>query len=136
MKISEHISYNEATRSSTAIRNGIDNTPPESVLSNMRLVANVCFEPLRNWYRNPITINSFYRCPDLNKRVGGSKTSQHMTGEAIDIDVHDDDENRKLFDWCKDNLEFDQLIWEYGGKWVHISYRADGNNRNQVLNIG
>ena len=136
--ISKHISYNEATQSATAIRFGIENTPTEHQLFAMRIVANTCFEPLRKWYGKPIKINSFFRCTLLNQKVGGSSSSQHCKGEAIDISAGSKEENKKLFDWCKSNLVFDQLIWEYGDNsgpdWVHISFRH-GQNRNQTIRI-
>lgn len=132
--ISEHITYEEATNSPTAKRNGIDNTPSERELNNMKAVAAYCFEPLRKWYGKPITINSFYRCEKLNKLVGGNPNSQHRFGEAIDMTAGSKEENKKLFDWCKANLIFDQLINEYDYSWIHISFR-NGQNRNQVLII-
>lgn len=132
--ISKHISFDEATQSPTAIRNGIDNTPSKEVLINMKLVAEACFEPLRKWYGKPIKINSFYRSPELNVKVGGSKTSQHCKGEAIDISAGSKEENKKLFDWCKANLKYDQLINEYNYSWVHISFRLN-DNRNKTLII-
>ncbi len=136
--ISKHISYREATQSATATRLKIDNTPTDEVLANMKLVAEKCFEPLREWYGKPIRINSFYRSPGLNRAVGGSATSDHVRGFAIDLDTPSNAENKKLFDWLKDNVEFTQLIWEYGDKsgpdWVHISY--DKNNlKKQILYI-
>jgi zinc D-Ala-D-Ala carboxypeptidase len=134
MKISEHITIEEATKSLTAIRFGIDNTPKQDILNNMVLVAIKCFEPLRKWYNKPIKVNSFYRCTLLNEKVGGSKTSQHTKGEAIDMDAGSKEENKKLFDWCKDNLEFDQLINEYDYSWVHISY-SKTKNRKQILTV-
>ena len=132
--ISEHITYNEATQSPTAIRFGIENTPTENQLFAMRIVASVCFEPLRKWYGKPIKINSFFRCTLLNQKVGGSSTSQHCKGEAIDISAGSKAENKKLFDWCKANLVFDQLINEYDYTWIHISF-SQGQNRNMVLAI-
>ena len=132
--ISEHITYNEATQSPTAIRFGIENTPTENQLFAMRIVASVCFEPLRKWYGKPIKINSFFRCTLLNQKVGGSSTSQHCKGEAIDISAGSKAENKKLFDWCKANLVFDQLINEYDYTWIHISF-SQGQNRNMVLTI-
>lgn len=132
--ISKHISYKEATQSTTALKNNISNIPSEKELANMRLVAEKCFEPLREWYGKPIKINSFYRCKELNTKVGGSKTSQHVVGQAIDIDTDSREENIKLFNWCKDNLEFDQLINEYDYSWIHISYKESGN-KNQILII-
>jgi hypothetical protein len=98
----------------------------------MKLVANKCFEPLREWYGKPIRINSFYRSQLLNTKVGGSATSQHCKGEAIDISAGSKVENKKLFDWICANLDFDQVINEYDFQWVHISYKAKGN-RKQIL---
>ena len=134
MIISDHISYKEATQSDTAIRMGINNKPDSDVLTAMEAVAKYCFEPLREWYGKPIRINSFYRSPELNKAVKGSKTSQHVLGEAIDIDAGSKEENEKLFNWAKANLVFDQLINEYDFSWVHISFSTKGN-RNQTLII-
>ena len=130
--ISEHITYDEATLSPTSLRFGIKNYPTSEQLLAMRAVANNCFEPLRKWYGKPIKINSFFRCDELNKKVGGAKNSQHTKGEAIDMSAGSKEENKKLFDWCKLNLKWDQLIWEYDGAWIHISFRAVGN-RNQTL---
>jgi hypothetical protein len=130
--ISKHITFNEATKSPTAIRNGIKNEPNAQELSNMKLVAEKCFEPLREWYGKPIKVNSFFRCEKLNTLVKGSKTSQHVEGKAIDMDAGSKQENKKIFEWCKANLVFDQIINEYDYSWVHISYNAS-KNRNQIL---
>ena len=134
MNISKHITFNEATKSNTAIRNGIKNEPNAQELSNMKLVAEKCFEPLRVWYGKPIRVNSFFRCNELNTLVKGSKTSQHVEGKAIDMDAGSREENKKIFEWCKANLEYDQLINEYDYSWVHISYNST-KNRNQTLII-
>ena len=131
--ISKHISFDEATVSNTATRFGIENNPSDIQLACMKLVAEKCFEPLREWYKKPIKVNSFFRCESLNTKVGGSKTSQHVKGEAIDLSGGNKEENKKLFDWCKENLEFDQLINEYDYTWVHISYTV--KNRKQILAI-
>ena len=131
--ISKHISFDEATVSNTATRFGIENNPSDIQLACMKLVAEKCFEPLREWYNKPIKVNSFFRCESLNAKVGGSKTSQHVKGEAIDLSGGNKEENKKLFDWCKENLEFDQLINEYDFTWVHISYTV--KNRKQILAI-
>ena len=131
--ISKHISFDEATVSNTATRFGIENNPSDIQLACMKLVAEKCFEPLRTWYNKPIKVNSFFRCESLNAKVGGSKTSQHVKGEAIDISGGNKEENKKLFNWCKENLEFDQLINEYDYTWVHISYTV--KNRKQILAI-
>ena len=132
--ISEHITYREATTSNKAIALGIDNKPNLEQLYNMGLVSNLCFEPLRKWYGKPIKINSFFRNPETNKVVNGSKTSDHMQGCAIDLTAGNIEENKKLFEWAKNNLEFDQLIWENGGVWLHISYRKSGN-RKQIKDL-
>ena len=132
--ISEHITYEEATNSSTATRLKIRNEPDEATLYRMKILAEECFEPLRKWYGKPIRINSFYRSPELNKAVGGSTTSQHCKGEAIDISAGSKEENKNLFYWVKANLVFDQLINEYDFTWVHISFRHK-DNRNQTLVI-
>ena len=133
--ISKHISLKEATFSATATRLGIDNIPNAEHLECMKLVAEKCFEPLREWYGKPIKINSFYRGLKLNKAVKGSLSSQHCKGEAIDIDAGSIEENKKLFDWCKANLDFDQLINEYNFSWVHISYTEKKENRKQIFSI-
>jgi hypothetical protein len=134
MRISKHISIEEATLSPTALRLGIDNTPNEEVLINMKLVAERCFEPIRNWYNQPIKVNSFYRCEALNKAVKGSATSQHTQGKAMDISTGTKAGNKLIYEWAKNNLIFDQLINEYDYAWVHISYNKN-NNRNQTLII-
>ena len=134
MKISKHISIEEATLSPTALRLGIDNTPNEEILVNMKLVAERCFEPIRNWYGKPIKVNSFYRCDALNKAVKGSATSQHVQGKAMDISTGNKAGNKLIYEWAKNNLIFDQLINEYDYAWVHISYNKN-NNRNQTLII-
>ncbi len=133
-KISEHITYAEATASNKAKQLGISNTPNERELRAMKLLAEKVFEPLRKWYGKPIQITSFFRSAKINRAIGGSATSQHSLGQAIDIDTVSD--NKKLFDYIKDNLTFDQLIWEYGTDanpdWVHVSY-SEVRNRKQVL---
>ena len=138
MTISKHITYLEATHSDTAKAKGIANIPNEVQLAAMRLVAEKCFEPLREWYGKPIRINSFFRSVELNKAVKGSKTSDHVKGMAIDLDAGSNAENLKLFNWLKDNVEFSQLIHEYGDKsgpeWVHISYNPN-NLKTQLLYI-
>ena len=133
MKISEHISFEEAVLSPTAIRNGIDNMPNDQELNNMKLVAEHCFEPLRKMWGKPIKINSFFRSQKLNHLVGGSPTSSHTKGQAIDITTGTKEENKKLFELAK-TLEFDQLINEYDYLWLHISFKESGN-RKQILII-
>ena len=132
--ISKNISYIEATYSNTAKARKIDNTPDANTIVRMKLVAEKCFQPLREWYGKPIKINSFYRSEKLNVAIGGAKKSHHVKGEAIDLTAGSVEENRKLYNWICDNLEFDQAIWEYGGRWIHISYKMNGN-RNMKFNI-
>jgi len=134
-QISKYISYSEATTSQTAIRNGIKNEPNETELSNMKIVARLCFDPIREFYGKPLRVSSFFRCKALNTKIKGSKTSQHMEGKAIDIDAGSIAENKKIFDWAVANLEFDQIINEFNFLWVHISFNQ-GKNRKQVLKIG
>jgi len=132
--ISEHISYKEATHSNKAVELGLDNTPNAEQLERMKVVAVMCFEPVRKWYGKAIKINSFFRSLLVNKAVNGSPTSDHMNGCSIDLTAGSREENLKLFNWMKANLIFDQLIWENDGQWIHVSFRV-GNNRNQVKNL-
>ena len=136
--ISTHISYKEGVHSYTAIRRGINNTPNDEQLNNMELIAEKIFEPLRQHVGGPIKINSFFRCPELNKSIGGSSKSQHCKGQAMDIDdTYGRMTNAEMYHWVKDNLDFDQMIWEFGNDdnpdWIHISYVSSGENRNRCL---
>jgi len=136
--ISKHISEKEATKSVTALRLGIDNTPNGDSISNMKLLAEKVFEPLREWVNGPIKINSFYRSVGLNEAIGGSAKSQHCQGRAMDIDdVYGHKTNKEMFEWIKDNLDFDQMIYEFGNEenpdWVHVSYVSEDKNRNRIL---
>ena len=136
--ISKHISYKEGVHSNTAIRRGIDNTPNDEQLNNMELIAEKVFEPLRKWVGGPIKINSFYRSPELNVAIGGSKKSQHCHGQAIDIDdTYGHRTNASMFQWMRYHLDYDQMIWEFGDddnpNWVHVSYVSDVSNRNRCL---
>ena len=138
VRISKHISYKEATRSATALRLGIENIPNEYELQNMEMVAKKVFEPLREAVDAPIKINSFFRCEELNKAIGGSSKSQHCQGRAIDIDdIYGNVSNAFMYYYIKDNLDFDQLIWEFGTNdspdWVHVSYVDEDSNRKRCL---
>lgn len=140
MQLSKHLSLAEVTRSETAKRKGISNQPTPEHLENFKLLAEKVFEPIRLHFGSPINISSGYRSLALNKAVGGSKTSQHCSGEAIDIDMDGSSNgitNKMVFDFIKDNLEFDQLIWEMGNDsnpdWVHVSYESSGKQRKQIL---
>ena len=136
--ISKHISDKEGVYSVTAMRRGIDNIPNDEQLANMELIAEKVFEPLRDWVGGPIKINSFFRCPELNKAIGGSSKSQHCKGQAIDIDdTFRVVANSDMYSYIKENLDFDQLIWEFGDDnnpdWVHVSYVSPEENRNRCL---
>ena len=139
MKISEHISYKEATRSVTALRLGIDNTPNEYQLQNMEIIAKKVFEPLRKAVGGAIKINSFFRCEDLNKAIGGSSRSQHCQGRAIDVDDnYGYMSNNDMYKYIKENLDFDQLIFEFpdengNASWIHVSYVDADSNRKRCL---
>ena len=136
--ISKHISYREGTLSTTAIRLGIDNIPNDEQINNMELISEKIFEPLRKWVGGPIKINSFFRCPDLNKAIGGSSKSQHCHGQAMDIDdTFGRVTNAEMYHFIKEHLDFDQMIWEFGDDdnpdWVHVSYVSSEDNRNRCL---
>ena len=136
--ISKHISYKEGVYSNTAIRRDIDNTPDDDKLHFMEIIAEEVFEPLREYVGGPVKINSFYRSPELNKAIGGSATSQHCKGQAMDIDdTFGHMTNAQMYHWIKENLDFDQMIWEFGDdenpNWVHVSYVSADKNRNRCL---
>ncbi len=136
--ISKHISYKEGVYSATALRRGIDNTPNDEQLNNMELIAEKIFEPLRAYVNGPIKINSFFRSAKLNTAIGGSKTSQHCKGQAMDIDdTFGKATNAEMYHFIKEHLDFDQMIWEFGNddntNWVHVSYVSPEKNRNKCL---
>ena len=136
--ISNHISYKEGVYSITATRRDIDNTPNDDQLKCMEIIAEEVFEPLRTYVGGPIKINSFFRSPELNTAIGGSKTSQHCKGQAMDIDdTFGRATNAEMYHWIKENLDFDQMIWEFGDNdnpaWVHVSYISEDDNRNRCL---
>jgi zinc D-Ala-D-Ala carboxypeptidase len=138
MKLSKNLTLKEVTKSDTANRLGIDNTPEDFDIKNLRAIAEEVFQPLRDHFGVPLFVSSGFRSKKLNKAIGGSKYSQHMVGEALDIDadVYGRVTNRELFMFIKENLIFDQLIWEFGDddtpNWVHVSYKDKGQNRKQV----
>ena len=138
MKISKNITYAEAIHSSTAKRESIDNTPSPTQIEAMKLLAEKIFQPLRKWVDGPIKINSFFRSAALNGKIGGASSSQHCKGQAMDIDdVYGCKSNAEMYHWIKENLNFDQMIWEFGTdtqpNWIHISYVSDEDNRNKCL---
>ena len=136
--ISKHISNKESVYSRTAQRLNISNTPTEDHKQNMIELAENIFEPLRSYVGGPIKINSFYRSPKLNKAIGGSSKSQHCNGQAIDIDdTFGRISNAEMYEFIKQNLDFDQMIWEFGDDdnpdWVHVSYVSAEENRKRCL---
>ena len=135
--ISNHISWNEAIRSKTAEKHEIENIPNQQQIVNMKTIAQNIFEPLRVWANEPIRINSFFRSPELCKKIKSKSTSQHTKGQALDIDAMGQKTNGELFEYIKDNLNFDQLIWEHGDNenpdWIHVSYISDDGNRKRVM---
>lgn len=138
MKISDHITYAEAIHSTTAKRKQIDNTPNQTQVDAMKLLAEKIFEPLREIVGGPIKVNSFFRSVALNEAIGGVASSQHCKGQAIDIDdVYGYKSNAEMYKWVKENLDFDQMIWEFGTdmqpNWIHISYVSEEENRNKCL---
>jgi hypothetical protein len=140
MRISEHLDLSEVTRSETAKRKGISNEPTAEHLENFKKLAENIFEPIRNHFKVPIHISSGYRSKALNTSIGGSLTSQHCSGEAIDIDMDGSSNgvtNKMVFDFIKSTLNFDQMIWEFGNSsnpdWVHVSYESTGKQRKQIL---
>lgn len=140
MQLSKHLSLAEVTRSDSAKRKGISNQPTAEHLENFKKLAEKVFEPIREHFGVAIHISSGYRSKELNAAIGGSLTSQHCSGEAIDIDMDGSASgvsNADVFKYIKDNLEFDQLIWEFGTDknpdWVHVSYETSGKQRKQIL---
>ena len=130
MNLSAHVTLAEFENSPTATTHGINNKMSESQIESAKLLCENVFEPLRLYLNTPIKINSGYRSGQLNKKIGGSTTSQHCKGEALDLHI-----GAKGFNFIKDKLNFDQLIWEFGNdenpQWVHVSYSS--KNRKQVL---
>jgi zinc D-Ala-D-Ala carboxypeptidase len=139
LQISNHISYAEAIYSDTAKREGINNYFTAEQLVRMKIVAERVYERVIAYFGVPVYISSFFRNSVLNAFLGGSDTSQHVLGEAMDLDAdfYGRITNKQIFDYVKDNLEFDQLIWEKGTDeepaWVHVSFTARRPNRKQIL---
>lgn len=134
----KYFTIEELTRSATATARGIDNAPTPEIKANLERLVDKVLDGLREIYGKPITVNSGYRCPELNKAVGGSKTSDHMNGFSVDITASCKKENAILFQIIKDNFDFDQLIWEKGNSeypdWIHVSYNPN-RLRKQVLKM-
>lgn len=139
MQLSKNFEVAEFARSSSAKRLGISNQPTEAHIANMKLLCEKVLQPVRDHFGRSIFLSSGYRSAALNaKTPGASSTSQHCTGEAVDIDMDGTEvSNKEVFDFIKEHLEFDQLIWEFGTDanpdWVHVSYESTGKQRKQVL---
>ena len=137
MMLSKNLSLVEVMKSATAIKHGIANEPSSKHLTNLKAVATNIFQPCRDYFGKPLAVTSGYRSEALNELIGGSKRSQHSKGEALDLDaqVYGGFTNAELFHYIKDNLDFDQLIWEFGNDeepdWIHCSYTT--KNRKEVL---
>jgi uncharacterized protein YcbK (DUF882 family) len=130
----KYFTIEELCASNTAKLKKINNEPNKEIINNLTSLIEKILDPLREEYKNPIIINSGYRCPQLNKLVGGAKTSQHMTGLAADITVGNKNQNKKLFELAiKMDLPYDQIIDESNFSWVHISY--SDNPRKQILHL-
>ena len=149
MELSRNLTLKEAIKSNTAIRKGIDNIPTDEQIEKLKVTARMIFQPIRNHFNVPIGVTSMFRSKSLNMAIGGSLTSQHCKCEAIDIDadkyegeVKDEDgnkvplTNKMIFDYIKDNLEYDQLIWEFGNNnepaWIHVSYKENNNRKRRL----
>ena len=140
MQLSKNLTLAECTKSTTASRLGINNTPDDEwVIENLKAIAEHVFQPLRNAFGCPIYVSSGYRGPELNRAIGGAIRSQHMEGRALDLDadVFGRCTNAQIFNWIRENVTFDQLVWEFGDSdnpnWVHVSYVHDGVNRGRCL---
>ena len=138
MELSKNLELAEVIRSESAKRRGINNIPTPEHIENLKKLAENIFQPIRDHFNVPIHISSGYRSKDLNTAIKGSLSSQHCQGEAIDIDMDGTSiTNAQIFNFIKDNLDFDQLIWEFGTKsnpdWVHVSYESTGKQRKQIL---
>lgn len=129
--MAKYFTINELIRSETAVMRNIDNSPPPEALKALGELAGELLDPVRELWGAPITVNSGFRSPALNKAAGGSPASQHLRGEAADITTGTREGNRRLFEMiAAGDLEFDQLIDELGYAWLHLSYRKNSNRKN------
>ena len=139
MQLSKNLTLAECTKSTTASRLGIENTPDDWEIENLKAIAECVFQPLRDAFGCPIYVSSGYRSEELNRAIGGSVRSQHVQGRALDLDgdVFGHVSNSSIFNYIRENLQFDQLIWEFGDEdnpdWVHVSFVYDGVNRKRCL---
>lgn len=129
----KYFTIKELCASNTAKAKGIDNTPTAEAISNLEKLVDNVLDPLREWYGKPIYISSGYRCPKLNKAVGGVANSFHTKGFAADIDMGDKNDNQPIFDYIKNNLPFTELGWEGNGRWVHVAYIQGRGHEKEVF---
>ncbi len=134
MKLSKNFAINELTYSVTAQANNIDNRPSVEVINNLKALCEHVLQPLRDYLGCPVIVTSGYRCYKLNEKVGGVRNSQHLKGEAADF-ICPSKNLKNVFNWMKNNLVFDQLLYEFSSKdvWIHVSYSNSEKNRNQVF---
>ena len=137
LKLSKNFTLQEFCKSSAAKKHGLNNVPNAEQISNLQALCDNVLQPLRDGLGEPVIINSGFRCPALNIITGGVKNSQHMKGEAADIKCKDYPYAKEIYTWIMDNLKFDQLILERKGNavWVHVSYCANGKNRQQAITM-
>ena len=137
IKLSKHFSLEEMCRSNTARVKGLPNVPNAEQVNNLQQLCENVLQPLRDHLGEPVVINAGFRSQAVNMAVGGANNSQHTKGEAADIKCKDLPFAKQIYAWIMDNLKFDQLILERKGNavWVHVSYRANGKNRQQVFNV-
>ena len=128
MQLTKNLSLEEACKTTSKF----DNTPGKVEIENLKLVAEKIFQPCRDHFNKPLSVNSGFRSVAVNKSIGGAATSQHVKGEALDLDFEFAPDNKKLFDYIRENLDFDQLINEFNYSWIHCSFSAT-RNRKQVL---
>lgn len=136
IQLTRHFMLSEFTKSDTASKLKIANVPDLDQVSNLQYLCREILEPLREWMNEPITISSGFRCPKLNKAVGGATNSQHLSGEAADIHLPSIETGRKYLDFILDNCRFDVVIWEHdstGHYWIHVSIKQDGKNRQKYI---
>lgn len=135
VKLSENFTLNEFLKSETAERLEIDNRPSVKVIDNLKWLTLAIMQPVRTHFGSIVIITSGFRCAMLNKAVGGQPSSQHLMGQACDF-IMPNVNPKIVFDYIKNNLDFDQLLFEYdkkGNRWIHVSHRHDGKNRRHAI---
>ena len=130
----QYFKFIEMIRSAKADEFSIDNFPKDCDVIDNIIFTMECLDKIREEYGLPLYISSGYRCPELNKKVGGKEKSQHLKGQAADVNLGSVEKNRAFFNWCQFNADFDQLIDESKYQWVHISFKKSGN-RKQILHL-